>query len=150
MDVVNAMADHLEQHAWQTIEPQIVFRSPMPPGNITLPALAVYAIGGTEAGAPGYGQTKVREAFQWSICQGLDPIDLPGQYERHLRWRDEARTLARRAIDEYWGMGGTVTMSNIDPIWESDFFQLEGEEGQPMGQLVVTTLRMEVEYREQF
>ena len=149
MDLVNAMADHLERHDWQTQAPAMVFRCPMPPGNIIFPCLAVYAVGGTEASAAGYGQSKVREAFQWTLAESLGIGDLGEQYQRHLRWRDEVRGLQRRAIDNYWGLGGVVTLTGIDPVWESEFFQL-GDEGAPMDHLVATTLKMEVEYREQF
>ena len=149
LDIVNAMADHLESHSWESKAPKVIFRSPIPPGNIIFPCVAVYSVGGEEGSQAGYGQSKIKEAFQWTFAESLGLGDLSAQYQQHLRWRDEVRILARRAIDEYWGLGGVVTRTGIDPVWESDFFIL-GDDADPMDHLVATTLRMEVEYREQF
>ena len=149
LDIVNAMAAHIEGHSWQSTAPQVVFRSPVPPGNIIFPAFAVYSVGGEEQGHAGYGRSSVKEVFQWTLAESLGVGDLEVQYQNHLRWRDEVRVLGRRAIDGFWGMGGVVTLTYLDPVWESDFFRL-GDDANPMDHLVATTLRMEVEYREQF
>lgn len=149
LDLINAMADHAEAHDWQSVTPELIFRGPIAPGNLTFPCMAIYAIGGQDTGQPGYGTATIRESFKWTIAQHLGLGDVVDQYQDHMRWRDEVRGLCRQAIDQYWGMGGVVTMTNISPAWESDFYQM-GEDANPVANLIATTLRMEVEYREQF
>ena len=149
IDIINAMANHATDYSWETITPAVIFRSPIPPGNLTFDAMGIFSEGGMDTDKAGYGLSESRESFKWVLASYLDLSSLESQYQRHMEWRDEARIVVRRAIDQYWGLGGVVTLTNLDPSWESDFFEM-GDDGSPIAHLVATSLRTGVEYREAF
>ena len=149
LSLINNMVDNLSAHPWTTETPKVIFRGPIPPGNLSWPCIAVFATVGNEGDIAGLGYAKVRESFNWTLATHLGLESVEAVYVAHTLWRDEARTLMRRSIDGYWGLGGIVTMTNIEPVWESGFFEV-GTEAESVGHIVATTIKTEVEYREQF
>ena len=149
LSIINAQVDHLKDNPWSTgIVPHSVIPGPIPPGNINWPIIGVFTDTGQETGHQGLARSESREVFCWTLASALGMVPLHETFTAHILWRDEAKTLMRRAIDSYWGLGGVVTMAGINVVWESALYELPGPGD--VGHIVATTIKSEVEYREQF
>jgi hypothetical protein len=149
LGIINAQVGHLIAHPWSTgIIPHSVIPGPIPPGNIVWPIIGVFTDTGAETGNEGLDRSESREVFCWTLASALGLVPLHDTFTAHILWRDEAKTLMRRAIDSYWGLSSAVTKAGINVSWESALYELPGP-GE-VGHIVATTIKSEVEYREQF
>jgi hypothetical protein len=112
------------------------------------PIIAVFVDEGAETGLAGINTAEKRETFVWTLASPLELSPLNETFEAHLLWRDEAIGLMRRAVDEYWGLPGEVTMTGIDLRWESALFEMPESGGVPF--IVATSIKAGVDFREAF
>lgn len=143
-EILSAMKTVLDNHTWTTETPALVTKGPIAAGNLLYPAVGVMATSGVEAGR-GRGYADTVEGYTWTLANFLGLKSIEEEYLALIAWRDEARVLARTAVDSHWGEGN-VHMTNVTG-WETEFYEVPGPSG--IRHLAEITIKMEVQYREQ-
>lgn len=143
-DILEAMRAALAGHTWTADAPASLVKGPIPPGSLAYPAIGIMADNGDESGR-GRAYADTNESFSWTLADFLEPSDLEAEYLALINWRDEARVIARDAVNGMWGLGAVQATRVIG--WVTDFFEIPGASG--VRHLASITIKLEVEYREQ-
>lgn len=143
-DILEAQKAALLAHTWATIEPAALLKGPIPPGFLSYPAMGIMADAGNESGR-GRGYADTNETYSWTMAKFLKTGDLEAEYLAMINWRDEARVIARTAVDGHWGLAGQVIATRVTG-WVTEFYEIPGSKG--VSHLGEVTIKLEVEYRE--